>query len=270
MAKDDNSLYVPFFLDDDEAMSELDDAERGRLFSACIAYAKTGVAPKLAGNERFLFPMFRQRIDRFMASYEERREKNRANARKRYEPQEVASEDCESDEEIEVASDGMRTDAMACERMPTKTKAKTEAKEKAKTETKANSSPPLSPPRADAQGGNPEKAKTAFALLNELAPEYGLSATLKDKLREWLEYKKERHEGYKPQGLKALVAMAKKNADDYGEQKVLDLIDSAMANRYMGITWDRIGAFKAKATAPPNNKQPPVTIAELESILAKV
>lgn len=128
--------------------------------------------------------------------------------------------------------------------------------------------PPLSPPRADAQGGNAGKQKTAFDLLDELAPEYGLSAELKDKLHEWLEYKRERREGYKPQSLKTLIKMAKKNADDYGEQKVFDLIDTAMANRYMGITWDRIGTIKAKA--PPQNKEPPVTIAELESILAKM
>ena len=46
-----------------EAMEQLNDAERGRLFTACLTYSKTGEAPELRGNERFVFPAFRSQID---------------------------------------------------------------------------------------------------------------------------------------------------------------------------------------------------------------
>lgn len=44
----------------------------------------TGAAEKLSGNERFLFPMFRGRIDRFMESYTDTCKKNEDNIRRRY------------------------------------------------------------------------------------------------------------------------------------------------------------------------------------------
>ena len=36
-----------------ESMELLSDAEKGRLFTACLIYSKTGEAPQLGGNERF-------------------------------------------------------------------------------------------------------------------------------------------------------------------------------------------------------------------------
>lgn len=95
-----------------EAMEQLNDAERGRLFTACLTYSKTGEAPELRGNERFVFPAFRSQIDRDNANYEEKCRKQSGNARKRW-------------------------DATACNGMPTDAKhAKTKEKEKEKTKEK--------------------------------------------------------------------------------------------------------------------------------------
>lgn len=97
-----------------EAMEQLNDAERGRLFTACLMYSKTGEVPELRGNERFVFPAFRSQIDRDNANYEEKCRKQSANARKRW-------------------------DATACNGMPTNAdnaKTKEKAKEKAKTKAK--------------------------------------------------------------------------------------------------------------------------------------
>lgn len=57
-------LYIKLYLDDLEALEPYGDAERGRLFTALLEYARTGEASHLSGNERFLFPMMRARIDR--------------------------------------------------------------------------------------------------------------------------------------------------------------------------------------------------------------
>lgn len=57
-------VYVKFFVDYLDAVEPLGDAEKGRLFTALLEYARTGEAPQLYGNERFLFPMMRAQIDR--------------------------------------------------------------------------------------------------------------------------------------------------------------------------------------------------------------
>lgn len=66
-----------------EALGPLTDAERGRLFTALLAYSATGEEPRLPGNERFVFPSMRQQIDRDARRYEEKCAVNRRNARQR-------------------------------------------------------------------------------------------------------------------------------------------------------------------------------------------
>ena len=67
-----------------EAMEQLNDAEKGRLFTACLIYSKTGEAPQLRGNERFVFPTLKAQIDRDKATYDSRCKKNSDNIRKRW------------------------------------------------------------------------------------------------------------------------------------------------------------------------------------------
>lgn len=67
-----------------DSMEELNDTERGRLFTACLIYSKTGEAPQLRGNERFVFPTLKAQIDRDKATYDNRCKKNSDNVRKRW------------------------------------------------------------------------------------------------------------------------------------------------------------------------------------------
>ena len=62
--------YLKIFLDTLDAIEPLGDAERGRLFTALMQYAKTGEAPQLYGNERFIFPMMRAQVDRDKEEYQ--------------------------------------------------------------------------------------------------------------------------------------------------------------------------------------------------------
>ena len=70
--------YLKIFTDFARSIEPLDDAERGRLFSAMMAYADHGEVPELSGNERFIWPTARLHIDREIAFCE----KQRANARR--------------------------------------------------------------------------------------------------------------------------------------------------------------------------------------------
>lgn len=73
--------YIKIFVDYLDAIEPLGDAERGRLFTSLLSYARTGEVPQLSGNERFLFPMMRAQIDRDSDAFDEKEEKKR-NARR--------------------------------------------------------------------------------------------------------------------------------------------------------------------------------------------
>lgn len=64
--------YLKVFTDFVEDMKELGDAERGRLFTAMLEYAATGIEPDLRGNERFLWGTAKKNIDNQRGSYETR------------------------------------------------------------------------------------------------------------------------------------------------------------------------------------------------------
>lgn len=104
-----------------DALEQLTDAERGRLFTACLEYSKLGATSHLSGNERFVFPVIRGQIDRDKAAYQEKCETNRANASKK--------------------SDGKRSQAMA-----PKEKEKEKENEKKKENANAKESVPPFPP----------------------------------------------------------------------------------------------------------------------------
>ena len=65
-----------------ESIEPLNDAERGRLFTALLKYSAQGTVEKLSGNERFVFPTMKANIDREMEKYAENAEKNKENGKR--------------------------------------------------------------------------------------------------------------------------------------------------------------------------------------------
>ena len=114
--------YFPAYHSYLEVMEALTDAEKGRLFTACLLYSKTGEVPQLSGHERYLFPAFKSQIDRDKKSYDEYSAAQAEKARKRW-------------------------DATACNGMSGNAEnAKEKEKEKTKKKEKENNAPP-SPPK---------------------------------------------------------------------------------------------------------------------------
>lgn len=74
--------YIKLYHSYLESTAELEYDEVGMLFLAALEYSKTGKIPDLEGNERFLFPVMKQDIDRNIAAYEETVERNRKNGAK--------------------------------------------------------------------------------------------------------------------------------------------------------------------------------------------
>lgn len=73
---------------------------------------------------------------------------------------------------------------------------------------------------------------------DELAERFANYA-LADAVSDWLAYKSERKEDYKPTGLKSLLTEIEHRADMLGVQPVVDVIRESMANGWRGIIWDR-------------------------------
>lgn len=112
-----------------DAMQPLTDAERGRLFVACLEYSKSGAIRHLSGNERFIFPMIKAQIDRDMERYKSKCKKQSGNVSKRW----------------NKSTDGDTNDTMVYDGIPSvppytddtnDTKEKTKTKEKAKAKAK--------------------------------------------------------------------------------------------------------------------------------------
>jgi hypothetical protein len=64
--------YTPLYFTYLDALEKLDDAERGRLFTAMLTYGRDGVEPDLPGNEQFVWPLIRAQIDRDEEAYNQK------------------------------------------------------------------------------------------------------------------------------------------------------------------------------------------------------
>lgn len=69
-------------------------------------------------------------------------------------------------------------------------------------------------------------------------PEFG--PVLQEAFEDWLKYKRERREAYKPTGLKSLATQIKNQAAIHGEEAVASLIRQCMASNWKGIIFDRL------------------------------
>ena len=101
-----------------------------------------------------------------------------------------------------------------------------EKEKEGEKEIENDSSPPFIPP----EGG------------------HGFGAELNAALADWLRYKAERGQKYKPTGLMALVEEVRRHAQEHGEAAVAAVLRLCMANGWAGIAWDKVaGEPAAKA-----------------------
>ncbi len=85
------------------------------------------------------------------------------------------------------------------------------------------------------------------------------SPKMQDKLTEWLKYKAERRESYKPMGLKSFLSEMENKLKQHSEADVIALINECMANNWKGIIWDKI---KCRSSPQTENANPFFAAAE--------
>lgn len=122
MALNSINIYYSYLA----AMEPLSDAERGRLLTACLRYSVLGEVTELRGNERFLFPSWKEQIDRDKEKYAAKCKTLSRSAKKRWE-----SEECKCMQMDANASSNMQMHANA-----SKDKDKEKDKEKDKDKDK--------------------------------------------------------------------------------------------------------------------------------------
>ena len=102
-----------------------------------------------------------------------------------------------------------------------------------KKEDKENSpadEPPSPPPEPPAP---PKKPK--------IVPQHGnLSLRMSLVVDEWLQYKAERRDAYKPTGQRNLISEIENNVKQYGEDAVIRLIKHCMSNNWKGIIFEKL------------------------------
>ena len=192
-----------------ETMEQLDDAERGRLFTACLIYSKTGEAPELCGNERFVFPSIRSQMERDRAYYESRAKVNRQNGQKGGRPKKQA--------------------------VPGKTE-----------KTQSVISKPKKP--NESENENENESENEKGSVSPVPPLDVFSSELQSAFSDWLIYKAERREAYKPTGLRNLQSEVRSNAEKYGDQAVAAVIRTSMSCGYRGIVFDRLQERRQQTT----------------------
>ena len=68
---------------------------------------------------------------------------------------------------------------------------------------------------------------------------------LREKVNEWLAYKSERGQKYKPTGLKSLIKKIEDGVRGHGEAFVISAIDNSISNNWQGLFFDRVGKQEA-------------------------
>ena len=91
---------------------------------------------------------------------------------------------------------------------------------------------------------------------NPLTPSQAekFSPFLLEAVNEWLRYKHERKEDYKPTGLEAMTTEIGNRAAQHGDVAVANLIRHCMAQNWKGIIWEKIGE-QAQQRVKPASKQ---------------
>ena len=209
--------YIQLYKSYNEVISEMPDEDAGRLIKALLAYSEGEDVGDDLGQVRFVFRMMAAQIDRDKKSYADKCERMRKNAEKRWKKE---------------------SDADACEicQGEGKEEGKEEGEREGKEEEKGEEITPLYSPLGKHTQG--EGVADSF------------DEPLRSAVIQWLEYKREKRQSYKPQGLSVLIDKIHKAAGKHGDRAVADIICESMACNYQGIMWDRIGRRQQQTGNP--------------------
>ena len=206
---------IIFFRSWREAIKELPEEKRLDAFEAIIDYALYGAEPETGGIVHAIFLMAKPTIDRNEKAYQDGKRGGRPPGSKKKQGFEA---------EKTMVSEQQKPPFFRQETTETGTATATGTEFEEEKPKPAALSPKVS-------------ARTIF---NACLMTYPISKELQVAMEAWLKYKTERRESYKEQSLRVLMKKAYQSEKEYGTSAVIEVIEESMANRYQGITWDRL------------------------------
>ena len=135
-------------------------------------------------------------------------------------------------------------------------------------ENESNSSKnPVNENKGNENKGNENKGKKAAARTQQINTDQMISERLfppelDSVVREWVSYKAEKRQQYRPTGFRNFLSQVENNVRKYGEAAVVDLIKYCMAQNWQGVIFDRLAEGKhgggRKSTVDKNGTGWPV------------
>lgn len=244
----------------EEQFNMLNNEEKGELITAIFAYINRGEIVELSNAAvKMAFSFIRNNLDRDGAKYEEKCAKNKENGKKGGRPTKQ-TEPTEKEESKEEKPNGFfenRTVISKTERLPQKPNGFFENPNENENDIDNDNdndiyTPPY-PPKGERGKAKPPLEKKEDYLLTALndAP---LNHDVKEQMRKWLAYKKERKDKkYTQVGFNSLLNQTKKYCDKYGDTAVIECIENSISAGYQGIIWDKI----AKGRSAPKKDNSP-------------
>ena len=75
--------------------------------------------------------------------------------------------------------------------------------------------------------------------LSSLVKEKEFPQEVEEVVLEWVQYKKEKRQGYKETGFQKFLSQVQNNINEYGADKVVNAFEFSMAQNYQGVVWDK-------------------------------
>ena len=220
--------FLKLFPDFLQIVSALDDAARGRLLLAAMKYLNGEEPDELTGGEQIAFIALKIQMDRDAQAYEQYIAKQRENGRKGGRPRRR--------EQIEARESRRSRD---------------EAAESSQYNSRDNYRDTNENKHENMHEDRQESLISPEPVTDDVNT---FDGELGKAVDEWLCYKRERHEDYKPTGRKSLLSQIAANARQYGDRAVADIIRASMSSGYKGIVFDRLSrptyGSRAAPTAP--------------------
>ena len=199
-----------------EAIKKLTKKDRESVLMAICAYALDEEETKLDGVSAAVFTLIRPTLDSGRKKAENRTGKVKTSGGQNSKTEKQTKNKSRTNKEQTA-------------------KEKEGEKEREKeVEVENDSSPPLSPP-------------------GETDPFEEFSGELREALVDWIAYKGEKRQPYKPTGQKALLTKIHNAAKDYGDAATAKIIRDSMAANYQGIVFEWLKKGDGNAARPKNS-----------------
>lgn len=223
-----------------EQIEVLSMEQRGVLLTAIMQYQTGGEVPEMDAVTKMCFGFIRMQLDRDNAKFEAKCQRNAENAKRRWD-----ANACDRMPENANACDRMPDDANACERMPKDATAHGRIKSHSENENEYENEYEYENENENEYESRGKKGtlslKKAAAPQTQEIEEAGFAPDLEQAVKDWLSYKAEKRQTYKPAGFHALLNKIKTEEARHGPAPIINAIHDAMANGWQGIAWDRIG-----------------------------